>query len=480
MSHVAFTSDLRTTPEPLAHVWEHTVGSGHATLALRADWQAQLARCHRELGFGHVRFHGILSDDLGTLVCEEDALVKSFFNADRICDYLVSIGMSPFVELSFMPAALSSGNATVFHYAANVTPPKDVNAWARLIESLVRHWVDRYGLARMRDWLFEVWNEPNLDAFWKGTRAQYFELYDATARAIKRVAPSLRVGGPATAMNAWIDELVSHCDEAHVPIDFISTHHYPTDAFGSPGDDTRAQLTKSRRSVLRDEAEIAKGQSRGKPLYYTEWCTSSNPFDDLHDEPYAAAFAAKTVMEAAHIVEGYSYWTFTDIFEENYFSSKPFHGGFGLMNVYGVPKPVYRAFEMLHKLGDELFVVDGEHATVDAWVTRGDDGRIAVLLTNGALPAHRIRTEHVSVRLRGVKRGVRATLERIDKHHANAKHAWVERGRPDTLDARDVRALERASRLVPHPLAIARRDGEATFELDMPPQSAALVVVAEQ
>ena len=85
-----------------------------------------------------------------------------------------------------------------------VTPPKDLRQWARLVRVLVQHWVDRYGLEAMNEWLFEVWNEPNLTAFWTGTRDDYLRLYDATARANKRVAPSLRVGGPATADNAWI------------------------------------------------------------------------------------------------------------------------------------------------------------------------------------------------------------------------------------------------------------------------------------
>ena len=77
-----------------------------------------------------------------------------------------------------------------------------------------------------------------------------------------------------------------------MPVDFVSTHHYPTDAFGLPGDDTITQLAKSRRSALRDESEVARGKARGKPLYYTEWSTSSNPFDPLHDLRYGAAYIA--------------------------------------------------------------------------------------------------------------------------------------------------------------------------------------------
>src|SRR4051812_34099260 len=164
---------------PLPHVWEHTVGSCHAPLALRADWQAQLRRCRDELGFRYVRFHGLLSN-IGTLVRHGGRLIHSFFNSDRIVDFLLSIGVRPFVEMSFMPEALASGDATVFSYRANVTPPADVRAWTELVRRLVAHWVSRYGPEEVRGWYFEVWNEPNLRAFWAGTQADYFELYRHT------------------------------------------------------------------------------------------------------------------------------------------------------------------------------------------------------------------------------------------------------------------------------------------------------------
>jgi xylan 1,4-beta-xylosidase len=199
-----FIGDLRGPSTAFPHFWEHTVGSGHATLGLRADWQTQLKRVHAELGMRHVRFQGLLSDDMGTLICQDDALLYSFFNADRIFDFLLSIGMKPFVELSFMPTTLASGSQTVFHYRANVTAPKDLAQWSVLIRKLTSHWVARYGLDEVRQWYFEVWNEPNLTAFGSGKQSDYFELYRYTVQAIKGVDNDLRVGGPATAANAWI------------------------------------------------------------------------------------------------------------------------------------------------------------------------------------------------------------------------------------------------------------------------------------
>ena len=116
--------------------------------------------------------------------------------------------MKPFVELSFMPSILASGDQTVFHYRANVTSPKDYAQWAVLIRKLVSHWVDRYGLGEVPQWFFEVWNEPNLTAFGSAKQGDYFELYRYTWEAIKGVDKMLKVGGPATANNAWIEDFL--------------------------------------------------------------------------------------------------------------------------------------------------------------------------------------------------------------------------------------------------------------------------------
>jgi len=469
-----FSSDLsgRTTDFP--HFWEHTVGSGHATLALRADWQAQLKQAHDELGMRHVRFHGILGDDMGTLVSEGDTFFYSFFNTDQIFDFLLSIGMKPFVELSFMPSALSSGDQTVFHYQANVGRPRDYAQWAVLIRKLVRHWVDRYGLGEVRQWFFEVWNEPNLTAFGNGQQSDYFELYRYTVEAIKGVDAMLKVGGPATAANAWIDDFLAFCKANDLPADFVSTHHYPTDSFGKPGDDTEAQLAASTRSILREQARDVRKNAGDLPVYYTEWCTSSNPRDPMHDDPYAAAFIVKTILEASGLVQGYSYWTFSDIFEENYFPSIPFHGGFGLLNIHGIAKPAYRAFQLLHELGTQMMPVKGSHATVDAWFVRGDQ-RSTLVLTNFALPRHPIETEQVSFELKSAKPESMASIQRIDLEHANAKRHWEQRGKPEYLNAATVEELKHLSQFQSEPVPVNGDSGKLNIKVSMPPQSVAAI-----
>jgi xylan 1,4-beta-xylosidase len=469
-----FSSDLSGSATALEHFWEHTVGSGHATLALRADWQSQMKRAHEELGIRHVRFHGILDDDMSTLVGEGDVLFYSFFNTDQIFDFLLSIGMRPFVELSFMPSVLSSGDQTAFHYRANVTPPKDYAQWAVLIRKLVSHWVDRYGLEEVRQWFFEVWNEPNLTAFGSGKQSDYFELYRYTVQAIKDIDKMLKVGGPATAANAWIDDFLNFCKANDLPADFISTHHYPTDAFGKPGDDTEAQLAASTRSILREQTRAVRKKAGDLPVYYTEWCTSSNPRDFMHDDPYAAAFIVKTILEASGLVQGYSYWTFSDIFEENYFPSIPFQGGFGLLNIHGIAKPAYRAFQLLHELGTQMLPVEGHHETVDAWFVRGDQ-RSSLVLTNFGLPRHPIQTEQVSFELKSAKSATIASIQRIDLEHANAKRHWEQLGKPEYLSIATADQLKDLSQLRSEPLPIEDKAGTLNIEVSMPPQSVAAI-----
>ena len=471
-----FTCRLDETTTPLDHAWEHTVGSGHATLALRADWQAQLRRCHDELGFRHVRFHGLLSDDMGTFIEQGGESICSFFNCDQIFDFLLSIGMRPFVELSFMPEAFASGHKTVFHYRANVTPPKNNKKWAELVHMFVRHCVDRYGLDEVRQWFFEVWNEPNMAAFWRGTQADYFEFYRATAAAVKRVDAGLRVGGPATAKNEWVADFVAWCRRRRAPIDFVSTHQYPSDALGDAGDDTEAQLAAGRRGILREQVQDTCRQAAGKPVYYTEWNASSNPRDPCHDQSYAAAFIVKSVLDVNGLVHAYSFWTFTDLFEENYFPSQPFHGGFGLLNLHGIPKPAYRAYELLHGLGREQLLVDGIHPTVNAWAVRKEDS-LTVLLINQALPRRAIEAEQVSIRLEGSPPPQSASIQRIDETHANPLAAWQALGKPPYLDALQLQQLEAASRLVAEPQRCKRVGTSVQLEVALPVDGVAAVTL---
>ena len=472
-----FTCNLDAAGSELAHVWSHTVGSGRAALALRADWQAQMRKTHAELGVRHVRFHGLLNDEMCTYLIECGKDMYSFFNADQIFDFLVSIGMKPFVELSFMPTALQTGGDIVFFYKANVTPPRDYAKWADLIARLVKHWVERYGADEVRSWYFEVWNEPNLGAFWKGSQADYFKLYQYTANAIKNVDAQIRVGGPATADDEWVPEFLGFCETNRLPVDFVSTHHYPTDALGMPGDDTETQLSNAPRDVLIQRVRRMRQTVGDRKLCYTEWCSSSNPFFELHDQPYAGAFLFKNMLDVADLVHCYSWWTFSDIFEENYFSSIPFHGSFGLQTIHGIAKPTYRAMQLLHRLGNERLPVEGTHPTVDAWAVRSDDTHVDLLLGNHAFPRHAIAAEAVTWHVQSARKPKAASVHRIDDDHCNSRQAWVDMGSPGYLDAGQVAELDAASQLKAEPIALAAHDDGFDIQLRLPPHAIAAVRV---
>src|SRR5262249_21681460 len=145
-------------------------------------------------------------------------------------------------------------------------------------------------------------------------------------------------------------------------------------------------------------------------------------------------------------VKCYSFWTFSDLFEEDYFPSVPFHGGFGLLNIHGIPKPSYRAFQLLHALGEERLCIEGKHNTVDVWAV-GKGREVTVGVTNHALPRQPIENVAVHLEVAGIKRPRSIVIERIDWDHANAKRAWQEMGKPEYLRADQIERILVASEM---------------------------------
>jgi xylan 1,4-beta-xylosidase len=361
---------------------QRCVGAGRAAEGLRADWQRQLAYVREQCGFGYLRMHGLLGDDMG--VYRENAAGQPEFNwqyLDEVYDFLLRIGMKPFVELGFCPSALASGSKTIFWWAGNVTPPKDMVRWRALIAALVGHFSERYGEAEVATWYFEVWNEPNLPDFFAGTQADYFELYAETARAIKSVSNAYRVGGPATAGCAWVAEFIDYCVRRQAPLDFISTHDYAVDVghldeSGAAGTILSHNPRSIYGNVLAVREQIASSALPALELHFTEWSSSYSPSDPLHDSYHNAAFILDKLKKIGTAADSMSYWVFSDIFEEAGPRFTPFHGGFGLLNYQDLCKPAFFAYQFLNRLGPiELSCTDES-----CYVTRDDDGNVAVLL----------------------------------------------------------------------------------------------------
>lgn len=363
-------------------MYNECVGAGRANEGLRADWQQQLSYVKKECGFRYIRFHGLLTDDMG--VYKEDKNGNPEYNymyIDALFDFLQSIGIKPFVELGFMPNALASGHQTIFWWRGNVTPPRDYEKWKALITNLVQHFTERYGVDEVKTWYFEVWNEPNLSpGFWTGTQDDYFKLYKYSAHAVKSANPEYRVGGPATAGAAWEPELIDFCTKNNVPIDFISTHSYGVnqgflDEYGNSGTILSKDDFAVSGDVIQSRKEISESSKPNLELHYTEWSASYTPADPIHDSYHESAYVLQKLKQVGDAAQSMSYWVFTDIFEESAPRFTPFHGGFGMLNTQGINKPVFYAYQFLNQMGKtELANSDQK-----SWACKDEDGNIQLL-----------------------------------------------------------------------------------------------------
>jgi len=213
--------DIAKAGKPIDRSFNFSVGSDFPGTLLRSDSLGQLKTAVDELGFRYLRFHAIFHDVHGTVKIVDGKAVYDWTKIDELYDAMLRMGIKPFVELGFTPQAMATSPQTIFYWKGNTSHPEP-EAWRALIDAFARHLISRYGAAEVRTWFFEVWNEPNLSGFWEGAdQKAYFDLFEATARTLKAVDPSLRVGGPATAGAAWVPQLLELAAERKIPIDFV-------------------------------------------------------------------------------------------------------------------------------------------------------------------------------------------------------------------------------------------------------------------
>lgn len=382
----AIDIDLARAGAPIDRSFDLAVGADYAGTLIRPDSLAQLDVAVRELGFRYVRFHNIFADTLGTVTIRDGKTVYDWTKIDQLYDALLARKIRPFVELGFTPDVLKTSSQTIFYWKGNTSHPRP-DGWAALVDAFVRHLRDRYGAAEVRTWYFEVWNEPNLDGFWeKADKAAYMRLYESSARTIKAIDPTLRVGGPATAGAAWVPELLDLAATRSIPIDFVTTHAYGVDGgfLDEKGQDDN-RLSTNPDAVIGDvrrvRVQIDATKYKGLPLYFTEWSASYNPRDPVHDSYVSAPFILSKLRGTRGLAQGMSYWTYSDLFEEAGPPPTPFHGGFGLMNREGIRKPAWFAYKYLHALrGRDIAVVDGQTMATT------EKGRTSVLLWNWQQP----------------------------------------------------------------------------------------------
>jgi xylan 1,4-beta-xylosidase len=471
--------DTSQPGRPFPHFWEKAFGSGRANLSLRESYRDDLRQVKNATGFDYIRFHAIFDDENG--VYDQDAKGNPVYDwsyVDQIYDGLLQNKVKPFVELSFMPAKLASSQQPhAFWYKPLPAPPTDYSKWGALIEAFGKHLIERYGIEEVSRWIFEVWNEPNID-FWTGEpkEATYQQLYATSARALKKVNSRLRVGGPATAQAAWVGRFIDYCAKNGVPIDFASTHVYGNDTsedvFGTHEKIDRRDMVA--RAVKKVHDEIRASARPNTPLYWSEYNASYMNEVDVTDSPYMGPWLANTIRLCDGLVDMMSYWTFSDVFEEQGVVKTPFYGGYGLIAAGNIPKAALNDFRLLHQLGDSRIPNESDCVLV----TKRMDGSIAIVLWNYAAPDDAGASRKFQLDLKGLTgtRSVRITT--VDAKHGSPLALWTSMGKP-AFPTRSQQAKLREAGQLPATVEYSWTPGTA-FEIIMEPKALALIEMPKQ
>lgn len=516
--------DVHQKGEKFEPYWSKVVGAGRANEALRAGWLEQMGQVQENCGFEYVRFHGIFHDDMFPVIEERGKTVYNWQYIDDVFDRLLDLNVKPFVELAFLPTSMAAENSkTQFWWKAKVTPKEDTfEKWHDLVKTFTQHCVNRYGIDEVLTWYFEVWNEPNLyPFFWDGTKSQYFNMYKESALAVKSVDERLKIGGPSTSnfvpdarfdseitnnevseavfntddINAlewhgvWIEDFLKYCEKENLPVDFVSTHPYPTDYAFNPETGKGRGLTRFVRSLKLDlewlNKTIAKSAYPDAEIHLTEWNTSPSSRDKMHDLLPAAAYIVKSNLECIGLTNSLAFWTFTDIFEEKGGGASIFHGGFGMINYQGLVKPSYHAYRMLNQLGDEkLFNDDFLFVSRDS-----ANGRIKALAYNYPIEAENSvpsgykgykylsdgTTKQLNLSLINLKPNTQFKIEILDKDHGNVQSYWEKMGKPEPPTREQIKVLKQAANNLKTTVVTSDKNGNININQNIEPWNLVLI-----
>lgn len=445
------------------------VGTGRIGLALQKEYFEQLKFVQDQIGFKHIRGHGLFTDDMAIYhEYEENGEKKVEYNftyLDLVMDSYRELSIKPFIELGFMPKQLASGEQCIFYWRGNTTPPKDYQRWCELVKALLNHLVERYG-DDAYTYPIEVWNEPNLPGFWyRADMKEYFKLFKASFEAVKQVDARFKVGGPAICGvrdEEWIKEFMSFCRSEKLNIDFVTRHHYTTENPAPSGHYGYARLMDPEEGFanLKTTRDIIDSfeEYKGLPIHITEFNTSYIPNCPIHDTNLNAAYLALQLSRLGDVNESYSYWTFGDIFEEQGVPFAPFHGGFGMVANGCIPKPTFYAFKFFKDLCGEC-VYKGDEAII---LKDGDGYRAAAW---NICPRGQDKTEDIEISL-PMSGEYTVIYKTVDETTCNPLKLWHDMGEPQSLTAEDKELLKSAAK----PLVTSQRisaDGKGSIKLSL-------------
>ncbi len=483
--------DAAKASKPVDRFFDLSVGSDYPGTLIRDDSQAQLKTVTDELGFRYLRFHAIFHDVLGTVRVENGKTIYDWTKIDQLYDEMLARHIKPFVELGFTPKAMATSNSSIFYWQGNTSHPQPA-AWKDLIDAFVRHIESRYGVEEVRSWFFEVWNEPNLAGFWEGAdQKAYFELFDLTSNTIKAIDPALRVGGPSTAGADWVPAFLEHVAKSGAAVDFVSTHTYGVSGgFLDEQGHADTKLSPSPDAIIGDvrkvREEIAKSAYPTLPLYFTEWSTSYTPRDLVHDSYISAPYILSKLKGTQGLVQGMSYWTYTDLFEEPGPPDRSFHGGFGLLNREGIRKPAYFAYKYLHALsGNEIAVGDRQV------MASADGGKVAAVVWSFDQPKQELSNKPfysrivpatavapVEFKLSHLKAGTyHLQVHRTGFRVNDAYSAYIDMGAPKDLTPEQVAKLNGLTKDAPEIARTVRVGANGGLKLALPMHSNDIVLL---
>jgi xylan 1,4-beta-xylosidase len=517
--------DSRTVIAPWRPVWSY-FGYDEPNYTT-ANYGRKLIGELAQLGSVHIRAHNLLTTGDGTPALKwgstnayteiaDGTPVYNWRIVDEIFDVWVHAGVTPFVEIGFMPEALSTKPEPYRHSwpatpiaAGWAYPPKDYGKWAELVRQWVSHEVERYGLAEVETWSWEVWNEPDIE-YWQGTPEEYDRMYDVTVRAVKSVSPRMRVGGPATtgpngkSGGPFLRQFLEHCARTGVPLDFVSYH-----AKGK----TEVVNERVRMGLANNLQGVAAGldivksfpQFRDLPVILSESdpegcgaCSARTHPEKAYRNgalyPCYTAAALNSILKLADRdktrIEGMLTWAFE-------FEDQPYFDGLRTLATNGIDKPLlnlFRMVAMMHgdrvrvqssgalKLDDILRSGVRERPDIDALATKWDRG-VSVLVWNYHDDDVAAPDAPVSLALvdlpRGVKR-VEVAHYRIDADHSNAWTVWRQMGSPQNPTPEQYARLEEAGQLqmlgAAHSLKVD--GGNVNLDFALPREAVSLVTVS--
>ena len=514
--------DAGVTGEAVKPVWRF-FGADEPNYATMKDGRSTLATLGRlRPGKVYFRTHNLLTSGDGTPalkwgstnIYSEDANGRPIYDytiVDRIFDTYLARGMKPYVEIGFMPEALSREPQPYQHDfrpgSGNLrtgwaSPPKDWAKWEELVFQWLRHCIDRYGRAEVAGWYFETWNEANLPRYyWGGTQEEFFRLHDAAVRAVRRALPEARVGGPdgAGAGDSFLTDFMKHVETAGTPTDFLSFH-----AKGSPevvDGHVRMGIATHLQVADHEFAQIAASKAfRGKPVIIgesdPEGCAAcQGPANAYRNGTMYSSYTAAVLPRLQALaeqrglnLEGALTWAFE-------FEDQPYFAGFRQLTSAGIDLPIMNLFKLLAKMDGrtvaarssgqlplEQVLRDGVRAAADVGAVASRDGdRLAILLwhyhdDDVSGPAADISLSAIDLPP-AFARGGTVTEYRIDGAHANSYAAWLAMGSPVAPSNAQRAALIEAATLVPSEAPLASKKGTARLRMTLPRQGVALLVL---